>query len=196
MQVYISKEFRCTCSQPRSFSKSLEMRSPSSITLHYDASEDRILVAIDAGAPEVAAYWLTRRLALNLVQAANPYLDRMSPVLSKAPTAVRRELATMEREVALATTYKNLRRTPDAVLKSASKLAELARELVITQSKQGFGLKFGGCKGRETIVGCSRSDLQRIIHMVEQEMAKANWHDLRPADAPPREENETRRRIH
>ena len=125
------------------------MRSPSSITLHYDANEDRILIAINAGSPEVAAYWLTRRLALKLVQAANPYLDRMSPVLSKAPTAVRRELATMDREVALASTQKNLRATPNTVLNGASKLAELARELVIVQKKPGFALNFHGRSGRE-----------------------------------------------
>ncbi len=92
------------------------MRPPNSITLHCDASEDRILVAINAGRVDAAGYWLTRRLALKLIQAANPYLDRMSPVLSKTPTALRSEMAAMEREVALASTQKNVRPTPTGAL--------------------------------------------------------------------------------
>jgi hypothetical protein len=172
------------------------VRPPNSITLRYDANEDRILVAINAGAADAAGYWLTRRLALNLIQTANPYLDRMSPVLSKTPTAVRSELATMEREVALASTQKNVGPTPDGALESASLAAELAIELSITRKQQGFGLKFRGRKGRDTVVGCSRVELQRIIHTVEQEVAKAGWHEGPPAVAQQPRVKETTRRVH
>lgn len=171
------------------------MRPPSSITLHYDANEDRILVAINAGAAEACGYWMTRRLALNFIEAANPYLDRVSSVMSKTPTALRGELATMEREVALASTQKNVRRTPTAALEGASAAAELAVQLTITQKEQGFRLKFRGHKGREAVVGCSRAELQRLIHTVEQQVAKAGWRGP-PQAAPQPPRNETKRRAH
>ena len=55
------------------------MQPLSSVTLRYNVDEDRLLVAINAGSPEARRYWLTRRLALKFIEAANPYLDRMSP---------------------------------------------------------------------------------------------------------------------
>lgn len=168
----------------------------SSITLHYDANEDRILVAINAGSADAAGYWLTRRLALKFIQAANPYLQRMSPVLSKTPTALRSELAAMEREVALARTQKNVGPTPDGALQSASLAAELAIELAIARKQQGFGLKFRGRKGRETTVDCSKAELQRIIHTVERDVAKASWSEgPAPAERQP-SEREPKRRAH
>jgi hypothetical protein len=172
------------------------MRPPNSITLHCDASEDRILVAINAGRVDAAGYWLTRRLALKLIQAANPYLDRMSPVLSKTPTALRSELAAMEREVALASTQKNVSPTPDGALESVSLAAELAIELSITRKQQGFGLKFRGRKGRETTVGCSKAELQRIIHTVEREVVKASWREGPPPAERQPSEKEPKRRAH
>ena len=172
------------------------MQPLNSITLHYDANEDRLLVAINAGSVDACGYWLTRRLALNLIQVANPYLDRMSPVVSKTPTALRGELATMEREVALASTQENVSQTPTAALESASVTAELALELNITQEQQGFRLKFRGRKGRETAVGCLRAELQRVIHMLEQEVVKAGWREGPPPAAPQADSSETKRRAH
>ncbi len=144
-----------------------EMQSKNSITLHYDANEDRILVAINAGSADSNGYWLTRRLALNFIEAANPYLARISPAVSKTPTALRGELATMEREIALARTQQSVSQTPSAALERASMAAELLVALNVAQEGQGFRLKFRGGKGRETAVGCSQSELQRIIHMLE-----------------------------
>ncbi len=172
------------------------MQPKNSITLHYDANEDRILVAINAGSADTNGYWLTRRLALSFIEAANPYLDRMSPAVSKTPTALRGELATMERQVALARTQQSVSQTPAAALERASVAAELVVALDVTQEGQGFRLKFRGGKGRETAVGCLRAELQRIIHMLEQEVAKAGWHERPSAPEPPTDRMEPNRRAH
>ena len=172
------------------------MQSLNSITLHYDANEDRLLVVINAGSADFCGYWLTRRLALNVIEAANPYLNRMSPVVNKTPTALRGELATMEREVALASTQESLSQTPTAALESASVTAELAVELTISLEQRGFRLKFRGRKGGEAAVGCSRAELQRVVHMMEQEVAKASWREGPPATPPQTDRSETKRRAH
>ena len=172
------------------------MQRLNSITLHYDANEDRILVAINAGPADANGYWLTRRLALNFIETANPYLARMSPAVSKTPTALRGELATMERQVALARTQQSVSQTPTAALGRASVAAELVVALNVTQEGQGFRLKFRGGKGRETAVGCSKAELQRIIHMLEQEVAKAGWRDRPAPSEPPTDKREAKRRAH
>jgi hypothetical protein len=159
------------------------MQPLSSITLRYDGNEDRILVAINAGSPDGRGYWLTRRLALSFIEAANPYLERLSPIVSKTPAELRGELAAMEREVALASTQGALARAPAAALESASRIAELAFELDVSVEPRGFRLRFRGRKGGESSIGYSRAELQRIVHMLEQEAAKAGWRERTPVAA-------------
>jgi hypothetical protein len=172
------------------------MQPLNSITLHYDVNEDRLLVALNAGSPDACGYWLTRRLTLNFIEAGNPFLDRMSPVVSKTPTALRGELATMEREVALASTQGSVSQMPTAAVESVSIAADLAVELNIAQEGQGFRLRFRGRKGSEAAVGCLRAELQRVIHMLEQEVAKAGWREGRASVVPPpqADPSETKRR--
>ena len=165
-----------------------------SIALRYDANEDRLLVAIDAGSAVARGYWLTRRSALKLIEAANPYLDRMSPLVGHTPVELRGDLATMEREMALASTRAKLGRASAAALESAAAAAELVVQVTISRQPQGFRLEFRGRKGSRAAVACSRAELQRIIHMTEQEAAKARWRE--PASAPPSETREAKRRAH
>jgi hypothetical protein len=171
------------------------MQPLNSITLHYDVNEDRLLVALNAGSAGAIGYWLTRRLTLNVIAAANPYLDRMSPVASKTPTALRGELATMEREVALASTQGSVSHTPPTALESAGVSADLAVELNIAGEGQGFRLRFRGRKGSEAAVGCLRAELQRVIHMLEQEALKAGWREAPPPAAPQADSSVTKRRV-
>jgi len=100
----------------------------------------------------------------------------------------------MEREVALASTQGAVTQTPPAALEAASAAAELAVELNIFVERQGFRLRFHGRKGGEAAVPCSRAELQRVIHMLEEEAAKAGWRERVPVAAPPTDTKETRRR--
>jgi len=183
-----------TVSNKKITSTMAHMRPLSSIALRFDRHEDRILVTIDAGSPSASAYWLTRRLALNVIHETNPYLARTSPVANKTPAELRGELAKMEREVALASTQRNVSSTPTAALESASATAELAVELNVSAERQGLRLRFRGSKGGEATVGCTRAELQRIVHMLEQEAAKAGWREQEPISSPPVDAKEAKRR--
>lgn len=170
------------------------MTASASITLRYDAYEDRLLVAIDAASSKALAFWLTRRLALRFIESANPSLDRISPVAINTPAELRGEVATMEREVALALTEKAVSQTPDTALETVSALAELAVELGIFVEPRGLRLKFRGRTGAEAAVGCSRAELQRILHMLEQEAVKAGWREPAPVAARPTDGRQANRR--
>src|SRR5450830_715364 len=122
------------------------MQPLSSITLHYDANEDRLLVAINAGSADTCGYWLTRRLALNLIKVANPYLDRMSPVVSKTPTALRGELATMEREVALARTQESVSQTPPLRWKVRALPLNLRWNSILPRNSKASGSSSGDAR--------------------------------------------------
>jgi len=63
------------------------MRPPNSITLHCDASEDRILVAINAGRVDAAGYWLTRRLAPDVSAVGGEHASSITPWPSAASCA-------------------------------------------------------------------------------------------------------------
>jgi hypothetical protein len=155
------------------------------VTLRYDPSEDRILAAFNAASVESRGYWLTRRLALKFIEAANAYLERMSAVASKTPVDLRGELATMEREVSLVRTQGAVSQTPPAGLERTREAAELTAEVNISAEGQGFRLRLRGSKGGESVVGCTRAELQRIMHMFEVETAKAAWRDPAAVAAPP-----------
>ena len=100
----------------------------------------------------------------------------------------------MEREVALAHTRGSVSRMPATALESASAAADLAVELNVSVEQQRLRLRFRGRKGGEAAVPCSRAELQRVIHMLEEEAAKAGWRERAPVAAPPTDTKETRRR--
>lgn len=151
------------------------MTAPTSITLQYDVLEDRILAVVNAGTAEASAYWLTRRLTLNLIDRANPYLQGLSPVVAKTPFELRSELATMERQVALARTEQAISHTPTDVVASASVGADLAAEITIAQNGDTYLLRMTGRNGGQASLLWSRDHLQRIVCMLEDFSAQAGW---------------------
>lgn len=151
------------------------MTAPMSLTLDYELSEDRILAVINAGGEEPFAYWLTRRMTLNLIDRANPYLDRMSPVAGQTPSDLRGDLAEMERQVALARTAGAVSRTPADVMARAAAAADLAIEITITKKAKGFVLQLRGRTGGQASVVWSRDHLRRIVDMLENLAARAGW---------------------
>ena len=161
------------------------MPQPTAVTLRYDSNEDRILAAFNAESDEARGYWLTRRLALKFIEAANAYLERMSAVASKTPADLRGELAAMDREFSLVRTQGAISQTPPATLERTREVAELTAEVNISVEGQRFRLRLRGCNGGESVVGCTRAELQRIIHMLEQETKKAGWRDMAIVGAPP-----------
>jgi hypothetical protein len=115
-------------------------------------------------------------MTLNLIEHANPYLDRMSPVVSKTPYDMRAELSEMERQVALARTADSVTSTPTALVAQAAGSADLVTGVTIAKTGEEFALVLRGRNGQAS-VNWSRDHLQRIVAMLEELTARAGWRD-------------------
>jgi hypothetical protein len=75
-----------------------------SVHCSYVAEEDRIMAAINPGNPEAWSCWLTRRLALALLERGAKFLVSTSTLIEQTPADVRSEFVNFEREASMATT--------------------------------------------------------------------------------------------
>ena len=151
------------------------MRTISAIALAYDAAQDRVLAVVNPGSLNSWSYWLTRRLILQLLGRLPAALAATSKVAQQAPVEYRGELATFEREAAIAKTASAMSKTDNGVLRMNASAAELA--VTVSLEDKGDKLRFIliGERGGQAAGEMSRPDLQRIIHMLEQEVAKTEW---------------------
>jgi hypothetical protein len=146
-----------------------------SITLVYEAREDRVLAAINSGKPEAWSCWLTRRLALVLLERAANLLASTSPLTQRTPADVRGELVAFEREAAIATTAKAMSNTPAEVLKTSGTAAELVERMTISSQGDNFQVELRGATGGGAGGVVTRAELQRILQMLQTEVAKGDW---------------------
>ena len=151
------------------------MRVLTSVTFVYDTREDRILAAINAGHPEAWSCWLTRRLALALLDRAAEYLSSTSALAQRAPADLRGEFVAFEREAAIAKTATAMSNTPADVLKSSATVAELVERLTISNQGDRFRLELHGQSGGGAAGAPTRAELQRILQMLQAEVAKSSW---------------------
>jgi len=146
-----------------------------SLSLTYDAGQDRILAVVNPGRLDSWAFWLTRRLTLGLLARLPATLAGTSPVVKQAPAEYRGELAAFEREAALASTAGAMAWTDDSVLKNNAVIAELAIAVRITETGNGFGVELRGERGGQAAGVLGRDQLQRVLQMVYGEATKAYW---------------------
>jgi hypothetical protein len=151
------------------------VRVLTSVTFVYDTREDRILAAVNAGHPEAWSCWLTRRLALALLERAAEYLSSTSALVQQAPADLRGEFVAFEREAAIAKTAGAMSNTPADVLKSSATVAELVERLTISNQGDKFRLELHGQSGGGAVGAPTRAELQRILQMLQAEVAKAGW---------------------
>ena len=78
------------------------LRVLTSITFVYVPREDRIAVAINAGRADAWSCWLTRRLALAVLQRATEYLVSTSDLAQRAPAEFRSEAVAFEPAASIA----------------------------------------------------------------------------------------------
>jgi len=152
------------------------LRTLTTVTFVYEPREDRIAAAINAGRPDAWSCWLTRRLALALLERASGYLSKTSDLAKQAPAELRREIAGFEREAAMASTAAAMSKTPDEILKSSTDGAALADRLTIARHpKGGFKFELVGQNGEGTVGLLTRDEMQRVLHMLSSVVAKAGW---------------------
>lgn len=153
----------------------LKVRALKTITFIYKTREDRILAAINSGKPEAWSCWLTRRLALLLLEHAANLLANTSSLAQRAPADARGELVTFEREAAIAKTAKAMSQTPADVLQTSGTAAELVERMSISSQGDNFQVELRGETGGGAAALVTRAEFQRILQMLQIEVAKGGW---------------------
>jgi hypothetical protein len=151
------------------------LRVLKSITFLYAPQEDRIAAAINAGHADAWSCWLTRRLALAVLERATDYVASTSNLAQRAPAELRREAIAFEREAAIAKTAPAMSQTPPEILKSSAAAAELADRLTIAREKEAFRLELRGQSGNGAAGVVKREELQRILQMLHTVVTQAGW---------------------
>lgn len=151
------------------------MRALKSLTFLYVPREDRMLAAVNAGSVDAWSCWLTRRLALAVLERATDYLQKKSDLTQRTPANLRGELIAFERDAAIAKTARAMSVTPPAVLKTSEVTAELAQRLTISQVGGGFRLELHGPAGTGAAAVLKPAELQRVLQMLRAEVTKAGW---------------------
>jgi hypothetical protein len=151
------------------------MRAIVSLTFVYEPREDRIAAAVNPGRPDAWSCWLTRRVAVALLERTTEFLDSTSALAKQAPAEMRGEFSAFEREAAIAKTQRAMSVTPPEILKSSAVAAELIDRVTIAPHGDNFRLELYGMSGDGAAAGLSRAELQRILQMLQGVVAKAGW---------------------
>jgi len=151
------------------------MRAIASITFVYEPREDRIAAAVNPGRPDAWSCWLTRRVALALLERMPDFLEGTSALAKRAPAEMRGEFTAFEREAAIAKTQRAMSVTPPEILKTSAGAAELIDRVSIAPHGDNFRLELYGMSGEGAAAGLSRAELQRILQMLRGVVAKAGW---------------------
>jgi hypothetical protein len=156
------------------------------VTFVYVPREDRILTAINAGRRDAWSCWLTRRLALAVLERTTDYIAGSSKLAQRAPAELRGETVAFERDAAIARTAPAMSVTSGVVLNPTAEAAELADRLTIAQQGGGFRFELRGQRDDGAAGAVGRAELQRMLQMLQGEIAKAAWlaAPARPQAAP------------
>src|SRR5262249_6045599 len=119
--------------------------------------------------------WLTRRLALAVLERATDYVAHTSDLAQRAPAGLRGEAIAFEREAAIAKTAPAMSHTPPEGLKSSAGAAELAERLTISHERDTFRLELRGQSGQGAAGTLNRDELQRVLQMLQAVVAQSNW---------------------
>ena len=165
------------------------LRALKTVTFLYVPQEDRIAAAINAGHPDAWSCWLTRRLALAVLERATDYVASTSDLAQRAPAELRREAIAFEREAAIVKTAPAMSQTAPEILQSSAAAAELAERLTIGREQDTFRLELRGQSGNGAAGMVKREELQRILQMLHAVVTQGGWlaaaGAVMPAAAPP-----------
>jgi hypothetical protein len=158
-----------------STSRPSNVKTLRTISFSYQPREDRILAAINASSPEAWACWITRRVALLLLEKGTDVLANASTLVRRAPAHIRGELASFEREAAIANTAIAMSPTPSTVATDNRNSAALLEKVTVSHQGQAFRLELIGETGEGAAAMLTPPELQRILLMLQTEAVKAKW---------------------
>ena len=153
------------------------MRVLKAIAFTYQIKQDRILTVVNPAQADTWSCWLTRRLVLDVIRRAPPFIEGSSPLAQQSPADFREEIIAFEREAALASTAPSLTRTNDALIRKSAETTELADRITISQHGDKFRLELHGDAGAEAAAAAmlARAEFQRVLQMLEREVLRAGW---------------------
>ena len=167
------------------------MQVLTTVTLVYVMREDRILAAINPGRPDAWSCWLTRRVVLALLERLAELLATTSALAQRAPVEARSEVVAFEHDAAMAKTAPRMTHTPAEALNASASAAELVEQVSIGNLGENFRLELRGTGGGGAAGVLPRAGLQRVMQMMQDEVAKAGWlvtpakpQPTRPAEEP------------
>jgi hypothetical protein len=144
-----------------------------SIALAYDSREDRLFASVNPGAADTCAFWLTRRVVMDILVRLPPVLAQYSPTVRQVPVEHRQGVAEFEREAAVGSA--RFTETSNAVLRTTAPEAQLVETLSFEVHVEGVGVVLLGAKGRRVTGVWPRDDVQRLLHLFQREALKAGW---------------------
>jgi hypothetical protein len=143
----------------------------------YDVPEDRILGIVNLEQDQPWACWLTRRLTLATLHEVGQFVVSTSALTQQAAPEFRAEIGAFEREAAMASTAKAVKNVAFAGRTTCASAARRADRLTITAQADKFRIELYDSNGDAAGAVIGRADLQRILHMLDNEARKAGWID-------------------
>src|SRR5438094_1971549 len=108
------------------------MQVLTSVSFTYVMQQDRVLAVVNPGTPAAWSCWLTRRVALALLEQAAGLLAKTSPLARRAPPESRQQVVAFEHQAAMTQTAGSVRAVPANSLQASAARAELVERLSIT----------------------------------------------------------------
>jgi hypothetical protein len=96
-------------------------------------------------------------------------------LVQRATADRRADLVAFEREAAIAKTAPAMSQTPPEVVKSNVASAELAQRVTISHQGERFRMDIHGGDGSGAEAMLTPAEFQRILQMLQHEVAKAAW---------------------
>ena len=151
------------------------MQVLTSVSFTYVMQQDRVLAVVNPGTPAAWSCWLTRRVALALLEQAAGLLAKTSPLARRAPPESRQQVVAFEHQAAMTQTAGSVRAVPANSLQASAARAELVERLSITNQGEKFRLELHGLAGGAAAGVVRRAVLQRMLQMLQDEVTKAGW---------------------
>ena len=103
------------------------------------------------------------------------FLTSTSPLVQRAAPEHRGDLATFEREAAIAQTAPAMSATPPDVIKPPTVSAELMETVTWSRKGEHYQIEIRGNGGGGAKSLLTRAELQRITQMLQEVVGKAAW---------------------